>query len=355
MMDNNKFDLLSASYEELCDFLTSAGEAPYRAKQLFSALHRGTSLTEISTLSKALRQKLSEQCFFELPSIETRLESTLDDTKKYLFRMSDGPTAESVFMKYHHGNSVCISTQAGCRQGCAFCASTKRGLVRNLTAGEMIGQIIGIEKDIGERVDGIVLMGTGEPLDNYDNVLKFLRIVTHPNGLNIGQRHISLSTCGLVDRIADLEKEKLQITLSISLHAVDDETRSKIMPVNRKWNVDTLLRAALHYFRATGRRISFEYTLISGVNDTPEDADKIARKFHAVFGSSMPLHINLIPVNSIAETDFQASSEKRIFEFQKRLQREHIVATVRRTLGADIHASCGQLRNRAERKSTENA
>ena len=206
MMDNNKFDLLSASYEELCDFLTSAGEAPYRAKQLFSALHRGTPLAEISTLSKALRQKLSEQCFFELPSIETRLESALDDTKKYLFRMSDGQTAESVFMKYHHGNSVCISTQAGCRQGCAFCASTKRGIVRNLTAGEMIGQIIGIEKDIGERVDGIVLMGTGEPLDNYDNVLKFLRIVTHPNGLNIGQRHISLSTCGLVDRIADLEK-----------------------------------------------------------------------------------------------------------------------------------------------------
>lgn len=345
---NEKTDLLSLTPQELEEFFKALGEPTYRAKQLFSSLHRGLAISEITTLSKALREKLCECATAELPHQRLRLDSAVDGTKKYLFEFADGQTAESVLMKYHHGNTVCISTQAGCRQGCAFCASTKRGLVRNLAPSEMLGQILAIERDTKERVDGIVLMGTGEPLDNYDNVIKFLRIVTHKDGLCIGQRHISLSTCGLVDRIADLEKEDLNITLSISLHAIDDETRSKIMPINRKWNVDTLLLAALHYFEVTKRRISFEYTLISGVNDTEEHARNIVKKFRFIFGGKMPLHINLIPVNPIDEASFDASSRSRIKNFCRVLEAGHIVATVRRTLGADINASCGQLRNRAD-------
>ncbi|MBO4265229.1 MAG: 23S rRNA (adenine(2503)-C(2))-methyltransferase RlmN [Clostridia bacterium] len=348
----DKKDIRSLEFCELEDVFSKLGEPKYRAKQVFSELCRGKDINEITTLSKPLRAKLCDMFKCELPTVETRLVSKIDGTRKYLFRFSDGQSAESVFMKYNHGNTVCVSTQAGCRQGCAFCASTKRGLVRNLEPCEILSQIIGIEKDTGERVSGIVLMGTGEPLDNYENVIKFLHIVTHKDGLCIGARHISLSTCGCVDRIYDLAKEDLQITLSISLHAIDNETRSKIMPINKKWNVETLLTATKDYFAATGRRISFEYTLISGVNDSKEDAKAIVDKFSQIFARSMPLHINLIPVNPIEETQFVPGSKTRIFEFQSILEKGGITATVRRTLGPDINASCGQLRNRAQDQDT---
>ena len=351
-MTTTKTELLSLLPEELEALMLALGEAKYRAAQIFPQLHRGLSPDDMTNLGKALRQKLSQAAHWHLPVIERKLVSAIDGTVKYLFSLSDGNCVESVVMKYEHGNTVCISSQVGCRMGCKFCASTIGGKVRDLTPAELIGQVIAAQKDTGERISNIVLMGIGEPLDNYDNVMKFFRLVNHPDGINIGYRHISLSTCGLVDKINRLREEDLPITLSISLHAPDDETRSAIMPINNRYGVSELLDACRAYFVATGRRISFEYTLIAGKNDSPANAQKLARVLNDRLrggkgqknGISMPIHVNLIPVNEVKETGFVHSEKSAVKKFASILESCGIRATVRRTLGADINASCGQLR-----------
>ena len=343
-------ELLSMMPEELRAFLLELGEPGYRADQMFSQMHKGISPGEMTNLPLPLRKKLCEVALWNLPQIRKKLVSAIDGTVKYLFALSDGNCVESVVMRYEHGNTICISSQVGCRMGCKFCASTIGGKVRDLSAGELLGQVIAAGKDTGERISNIVLMGIGEPLDNYGQVVRFLHLVNHPAGLNIGYRHISLSTCGLVDGIEKLQKEDLPITLSISLHAPDDETRSSIMPVNKRWGVDALLNACRAYFRATGRRISFEYTLISGKNDSPKDAEKLAQVLNSHLRdrqSTMPIHVNLIPVNAVAETGFQTSDRAAVRKFAAILEAKGIRATIRRTLGADINASCGQLRRTA--------
>ena len=349
-------ELLSLTPEELRAFLASLDEPAYRADQMFPQMHRGISPDEMTNLPLSLREKLRALSVWNLPAVQKKLVSAIDGTVKYLFSLSDGNCVESVVMRYEHGNTICISSQVGCRMGCKFCASTIGGKVRDLTAGELIGQVIAAGKDTGERISNIVLMGIGEPLDNYTNVLRFLRLVNHPAGLNIGYRHISLSTCGLVDGIERLQKENLPITLSVSLHAPDDETRSAIMPVNKRWGVDALLSACRAYFRATGRRISFEYTLIAGKNDSPKDAEKLAQALNSHLRdrqSTMPIHVNLIPVNEVAETGFHKSDRAAVRKFAAVLESKGIRATIRRTLGADINASCGQLRRAEQKKDPE--
>lgn len=349
-MVEQKRELLSLGLCELEDWMLSVGEPKYRAKQLFGQLHRGLSPDEMTNLGKAAKAKLADAFVWHLPVVEQKLVSAIDGTVKYLFGLSDGHCVESVVMRYEHGNTICISSQVGCRMGCKFCASTIGGRVRDLTAGELLGQVIAAQRDMGERISNIVMMGIGEPLDNYDNVLKFLHLVNAEEGINIGYRHISLSTCGLVDRIERLAEEGLPITLSISLHAPDDETRSAIMPINRKYGVDALLDACRAYFTKTGRRISFEYTLIAGKNDSPENAEKLARVLNAKLRSrteTMPIHVNLIPVNEVAESGFRRSGKDAIAAFAKILEKRGIRATVRRRLGSDINASCGQLRRAA--------
>ncbi|MBQ8510415.1 MAG: 23S rRNA (adenine(2503)-C(2))-methyltransferase RlmN [Clostridia bacterium] len=344
---NGRADLLSMNIPELEEFLASLGEPKYRAKQIFAWMHKGASLDEMTNLSKKLRETLAERAVVNLPTVEQKLVSKLDGTVKYLFGLWDGNVIESVFMRYKHGNTICISSEVGCPMGCRFCASTIGGLVRRLTPSELLGQVIAAERNMGERISNIVMMGIGEPLDNFDNVLKFLSLVGDPNGLNIGSRHISLSTCGLVDKIDELAKHDLQITLSISLHAADDETRSSIMPVNNKWKIAELLEACRRYFAVTGRRISFEYTLIAGKNDSPDYAQRLANTLrHGLLRNSQPfpIHVNLIPVNEVAETGFVRSSQDAVKRFSQVLEKNGINATVRRKLGADINASCGQLR-----------
>ncbi|MBQ7308863.1 MAG: 23S rRNA (adenine(2503)-C(2))-methyltransferase RlmN [Clostridia bacterium] len=338
-----KVDILSMNKEELTAFIVSLGEPKFRAAQVWGWLMKGTDFSEMKNIPAALRTKLEENAFIASAKIARRLVSK-DGTIKYLYELHDGEKIESVFMRYKHGNTICISTEAGCAMGCAFCASTLKGLSRRLLPSEMLSQIISTEKDTGERISGIVLMGIGEPLDNYDNVLKFLRLVGSPDGLNIGYRHISLSTCGLVDRIYRLAEEDLAITLSISLHAPDDETRSSLMPVNKRWNIEQLLTACRAYFEKTGRRISFEYTLVRGKNDGISEANRLADVLYR-YCAGMPLHVNLIPVNSVEERGFLPSEKSGIEAFVKTLEGRHIVATVRRTLGSDIDASCGQLRS----------
>ena len=338
-----KVDILSMTKEELTAFIISLGEPKVRATQVWGWLMKGADFSEMKNVPAALRAKLEENAFIASAKIARRLVST-DGTIKYLYELHDGEKIESVFMRYKHGNTICISTEAGCAMGCAFCASTLKGLSRRLLPSEMLSQIISTEKDTGERISGIVLMGIGEPLDNYDNVLKFLRLVGSPDGLNIGYRHISLSTCGLVDRIYRLAEEDLAITLSISLHAPDDETRSSLMPVNKRWNIEQLLTACRAYFEKTGRRISFEYTLVRGKNDGVSEANRLADVLYR-YCAGMPLHVNLIPVNSVEERGFLPSEKSGIEAFVKTLEGRHIVATVRRTLGSDIDASCGQLRS----------
>lgn len=350
-------DLLNLSYEELEELLLSLGEPKYRAKQLFSPMHHGVSFTELTNVSKKTKESISNIAEYYLPRIKRKLVSALDGTVKYLFELKDGNCVESVIMRYSHGTTICISSQIGCRMGCAFCASTIGGKVRDLEASELLGQVIAASRDLDERIDGIVMMGIGEPLDNYKNVIRFLRLVGHPEGLNIGYRHISLSTCGLVDKIYELAKEDLPITLSISLHACNDEIRSRIMPVNKKWSVGALLDACRHYFSATGRRISFEYTLISGENDSEENARELARVLNSKLRSrseTMPIHVNLIPVNPVKERDFKRSEASQIKKFCATLEKNGVRATVRRTLGADINASCGQLRRDSMASDTSN-
>ena len=337
---------------ELSEFFVSIGEAKFRAKQLFPALMSGLHIDEVTTLSKPLREKLSELTLDTLPRVELKLTSKIDGTVKYLFKLHDGACIESVLMRYKHGNTLCISSQVGCLMGCKFCASTIGGKVRDLLPSELVGQVIAASRDSGERVSNIVMMGIGEPLDNFDNVIKFLRLVNHEGGLNIGYRHISLSTCGIVPKIYALAEVDLPITLSISLHAATDEKRSAIMPINKKWCIDELLLACVDYYKKTGRRISFEYTLISGKNDSAADARELGRLLKNAFkGTGAPIHVNLIRVNEVKETGFKEGTVEGANAFAKTLEEMGVVATVRRRLGADVNAACGQLRrNAAENK-----
>lgn len=344
---NEKLELLALTPKELEQLLVSLGEPKYRASQIFPQLHKGLSPDEMTNIGKVTRARLAEAAYYHLPQVKRKLVSALDGTVKYLFELADGNCVESVVMHYEHGTTVCISTQVGCNMGCKFCASTIGGKVRNLTAGEILGQVIAAARDSGETIGGVVMMGIGEPLDNFDAVVRFLDLVNRPEGLNIGYRHISLSTCGLCDRIDRLAELELPITLSISLHAADDETRSAIMPINRKYNVATLLETCRRYFKKTGRRISFEYTLIAGKNDSAEAAQRLATVLNRSLRSrteTMPIHVNLIPVNEVAETGFKRTGNKGVSTFAAVLEKNGIRATVRRTLGADINASCGQLR-----------
>ncbi len=338
-------EILCMMPAELEEMLLAYGEKAYKAKQIFAWLHRGATFDEMTDISKKTRQLLSENTSLVYPEIVEKQVSKLDGTVKYLFSMHDGQLIESVVMRYKHGNSICISSQAGCRMGCKFCASTLGGRARDLSAGEILSQIIVAQKDIGERIDNVVMMGIGEPLDNYNNVIRFLDLVGAPGGLNIGYRHISLSTCGLVDKIYRLADENYAITLSISLHATNDTERNEIMPVNRKWGIDELLTACRAYFDKTGRRISFEYTLISGKNDSPQQAKRLANLLLKYF-SGVPFHVNLIPVNTVAESGFSAGDEQSIKRFIDTLEKAGVNATKRRKLGSDIDASCGQLRHK---------
>ncbi|OUQ80558.1 23S rRNA (adenine(2503)-C(2))-methyltransferase RlmN [Flavonifractor sp. An100] len=337
-------DIKSMTLEELTQWFKDQGEPAFRAKQVFRWLYRGvTSFEEMSDLSKGLRQKLKETCILTAPKVARKQVSQLDGTIKYLWELGDGNCIETVFMRYKHGNTVCISCQVGCRMGCAFCASTLAGKVRDLTPGEMVDQVLFTQLDSGEPISNIVLMGIGEPLDNFDTVIRFLTLINHPDGMNIGMRHISLSTCGLVEKIDKLAEYGLQLTLSVSLHAPDDETRSKIMPVNRSVGVDRLMDTCRRYFQTTGRRISYEYAMIDGVNDSDWQADRLAHLLKGTGG-----HVNLIPLNNVEESPLKPS--RRVAAFQKRLESHGVTVTVRRRLGSDIDASCGQLRRKAMRQ-----
>ena len=339
-----KTDLKSMTLAQMQAELRALGEPAFRAKQVFTWLHRGAeSFGEMTNLSKPLREKLDGLYTITVPRLARAQRSQKDGTIKYLWRLGDGNCVESVVMQYHHGNTICISSEVGCPMGCKFCASTLGGLVRRLAPSELLDQVIFSQKESGLPISNIVLMGIGEPLDNFDAVMQFLELVNSPEGLNIGMRHISLSTCGLVDKIGKLAERKLQLTLSVSLHSPDDESRSKIMPVNRRWGVDTLLAACRDYFEKTGRRVSFEYTMISGVSDSEAQAQLLAKKLQG-----MAAHVNLIPLNSVEETGLRTSTHAAIARFQEILQQHGVTATVRRTLGSDIDASCGQLRRKYE-------
>ena len=339
-----KIDIKSMTIEEIGAALKKMGQPAFRGKQIFLWMHKGvTSFDEMTNIPNGLREKLAETFYLSPPSVAKKLVSQVDGTVKYLWQFADGNCVESVLMRYHHGNSICISSEIGCLMGCKFCASTQGGLVRRLTASEMLDQVLFTQMDSGLTISNIVLMGIGEPLDNFDAVLRFIELVNHENGMNIGMRHISLSTCGLVEQIDALAKKKLQITLSVSLHAPDDEARSNIMPINKRYNVQSLLDSCRRYFRDTGRRISFEYAMIDGVSDSPQQAQLLASKLH-----TMAAHVNLIPLNTVEGSDLRASKPQAISKFQEILERNGIVATVRRTLGEDIDASCGQLRRNFE-------
>lgn len=340
-------DVKSMTPEELAAWLKELGEPAFRAKQIFQWLYRGAaSFDEMTDLSKALRQKLGEEALLTPPTVARKQVSQEDGTIKYLWRLADGNCVESVLMRYRHGNTVCISCQVGCRMGCAFCASTIAGKVRDLTPAEMLDQVLFTQIDSGAPVSNIVLMGIGEPLDNFDTVLRFLELVNHPDGLNIGMRHISLSTCGLTEKIDKLAQHELQLTLSVSLHAPDDETRSKIMPVNRGVGVEKLLETCRRYFDKTGRRVSYEYAMIDGVNDADWQADLLAKRLKGA-----PAHVNLIPLNEVEESPLKPS--RRVASFQKRLEGHGVTVTVRRKLGGDIDASCGQLRRKEMNETQE--
>jgi len=342
-------DIKSMTLAEITDALKEMGEPAFRGKQIFSWLHRGAAtFDEMSNLSKPLRAKLAERFDITVPRVARKQVSQLDGTVKYLWELRDGNCIETVLMSYHHGNTVCISSQVGCRMGCKFCASTVAGRVRDLAPSEMLDQVLFTQLDAGREISNIVLMGIGEPTDNLDNVLRFLELVNHPDGLNIGMRHISLSTCGVVPGIERLSELDLQLTLSVSLHAPDSATRSRIMPVNNAYDVDELFDACHRYFARTGRRISFEYAMIDGVNDSDAQADLLAKKIRG-----MPGHVNLIPLNNVVESEFKPS--RRVAAFQKRLESHGVTATVRRSLGGDIDASCGQLRRKAMEEGGRNA
>lgn len=339
-----KQDIKSMTIPELALAFKELGEPAFRAKQIFAWLHKGAkTFEEMTNLSKDLRKKLDSAYNITVPQVARKQCSAQDGTIKYLWQLQDGNCVESVLMRYHHGNTVCISSEVGCAMGCKFCASTLGGLVRRLTASEMLDQVLFTALDSGVPISNIVLMGIGEPLDNFDAVVRFLELVNDPNGIGIGMRHISLSTCGLVEQIDRLAEKKLQLTLSVSLHAPDDEARSAIMPINRKYPVEQLLSACRRYFESTGRRVSFEYTMIDGVSDHPSQAELLTKKLRG-----MAAHVNLIPLNRVEESGLEPSSREAVARFQEILERSGITATVRRSLGGDIDASCGQLRRKFE-------
>lgn len=338
-------DLKSMTLSQLEEELVAMGEQKFRGKQIYTWVHKGArSIEDMTNLSKDLRKKLQEVFFLYAPTVARKLESKKDGTIKYLWRLKDGNCVETVLMQYRHGNTVCISSEVGCPMGCAFCASTLGGLVRRLEPSEMLDQVLFTQIDSGLPISNIVLMGIGEPLDNYDSVLRFLELVNSPLGMNIGMRHISLSTCGLVSKIDALAEKNLQLTLSVSLHAPTDEIRNTIMPVNKRYPVDMLLESCRKYFEKTGRRISFEYAMIRGVNDTTEVAKILIRKLRGIAA-----HVNLIPLNDVEESPLKPSYPQVVRAFQQALQEQGIPATVRRTLGSDINASCGQLRRKFEK------
>ena len=335
-------NLKSMTLPELTAVIKELRQPAFRGKQVYSWLHKGVrSYDEMTNLPKGLRDTLAERYPICPPEVVRRQESKKDGTIKYLWRLSDGNCVETVLMRYHYGNTVCISTEVGCRMGCAFCASTLGGLVRRLEPFEMLDQVLFTQVDSGLPVSRIVLMGIGEPLDNFDNVMRFLELVNSADGMNISMRHISLSTCGLVPKIDELAKRKLQLTLSVSLHAPNDEIRNQIMPVNRAYPSEELLAACRRYYEATSRRISFEYAMIDGVNDSEADARELLRRM-----KGLSAHFNLIPLNHVEESPLKPSSREAVARFQKILEDGGIPATVRRTLGGDIEASCGQLRRK---------
>lgn len=340
-----KTDIKSLPLDSIFNIVKDMGQPSFRAKQIFTWLHKFgvDSFDEMSNLPKALREKLAEDYYVSSCKIEKKLVSKKDGTVKYLFSLCDGEYVESVIMKYKYGYTICVSSQVGCKMGCRFCASTLAGFVRNLTAGEIESQLHAAQKDLDIRISNIVLMGIGEPLDNYDNVILFMHNVNNENGLNISMRNITLSTCGVVPRIYDLMNENLQITLTISLHAPNDIIRSKTMPVNDKWGIDELLKACRDYIKKTNRRVSFEYTLINKVNDTPQCANELCSRLHG-----MLCHVNLIPVNDVEHRGNVRSSDDSVNKFLQILQNNGINATIRRTLGSDINASCGQLRRKSQ-------
>lgn len=336
-----KPDVKSMTISELQQLLIKFGEPSFRAKQIFDWLHQKnvTQFEEMTNLSKSLRIKLEENTKICNAKMIKKLVSQIDGTSKYLFLLENGSIIESVLMKYEYGNTVCISTQVGCRMGCTFCASTLDGVERNLTAGEMLSQIYEIQKDCGERISGVVLMGSGEPLDNYDNVLKFIGLINDPNGICIGQRHITLSTCGLVEKINELAQQNLQITLAISLHAPNDSIRNLTMPISKKYPIEELLEACKAYVQHTKRRITFEYAMIHGLNDSDDCALELAKRL-----KHMLCHVNLIPINDVKERNYSKSSNEKVEKFAQILRAKGIETTIRRKLGSDIDAACGQLR-----------
>lgn len=337
-----KIDIKSLTLDELKAAFAEINQPKYRAGQVYKWLHEAVeTFDEMTNLPKPLRSQLEEKYYINVPVVARKQVSKLDGTIKYLWKLRDDTYIESVVMSYHHGNTICISSQVGCRMGCAFCASTLNGKVRDLAPSEMLDQVMFGQKDSGKKISNIVLMGTGEPLDNYDNVMKFLELVNSSDGMNIGMRHISLSTCGLADRIDKLADRDLQLTLSVSLHAPDDEIRSTIMPVNKAFNVQRLMGSCQSYFEKTGRRISFEYAMIRDVNDTIECAAKLVSLL-----KGMPAHVNLIPLNNVDESPLKPSAPGTVKAFQQYLESKGITATVRRSLGGDIDAACGQLRRR---------
>ena len=343
-----KKDIRAYEYEELQKELERLGEKPFRAKQIYEWLHvkLADRFDEMTNLSVKLREKLAEEYDIFPVQMAERQQSKLDGTNKFLFRLYDGNMVESVLMRYKHGHSVCISSQAGCRMGCVFCASTIGGLKRNLSASEMLGQIYQIQKIIGERVSNVVIMGTGEPLDNYNNFLKFIHILTDEHGLNISQRNVTVSTCGIVPKILELAEERLQITLALSLHGSTQEKRRKLMPVANKYELGEVLSACDNYFKKTGRRVTFEYSLVHEVNDTDEDAKELSELL-----APRNCHLNLIPVNPVKERSFQRPSRKSALNFKNKLEKSGINVTIRREMGSDIDGACGQLRRRYEEET----
>ena len=339
----DKKDIKSCTLEEMREEMEQMGEKPFRAKQIYEWLHvkLADSFEDMTNLSKALREKLEER--FRIPEVVVleRQVSQIDGTNKFLFRLSDGHVVESVWMKYKHGNSVCISSQVGCRMGCRFCASTIGGLVRNLAASEMVGQIYQIQKITGERVSNVVVMGTGEPLDNYDNLLRFIRLISDEHGLHISQRNLTVSTCGIVPQMKRLAEQQLQITLALSLHGATQEKRKALMPIANQYELSEVLSACDDYFGKTGRRITFEYSLVHGVNDRDEDAKELGSILR-----HRNCHLNLIPVNPIRERNFERPSKKNAENFKNKLEKSGINVTIRREMGSDIDGACGQLRRR---------